>query len=191
MEAAVQDALITTLKLRFEKNMGRHPGIDWNAVLAKLLKNPKKLAALQEMERTGGEPDVIGHDDKTQEFLFCDCSPESPAGRRSLCYDPTALEARKENKPSGSAIGMASSMGLELLTEEQYRMLQKLGDFDKKTSSWIRTPAKIRELGGYSSAIAATTKHSCTTMARSRTMALGAFEGCLGFRPARTPCLQS
>jgi Protein of unknown function (DUF4256) len=148
MKAKAHDGLINTLKDRFEKNMGRHSGIDWNAVQAKLQANPKKLQALQEMERTGGEPDVIGYDQKTHEFIFCDCSAESPSGRRSLCYDRDALESRKENKPSGNAIEMASAIGVEILTEQQYRELQELGAFDKKTSSWVETPTAIRDLGG-------------------------------------------
>ena len=148
MEAALHDDLIKTLKARFAKNMGRHVEIDWNAVQAKLEANPKKLQALSEMERTGGEPDVIGYDEKTSAFIFCDCATESPTGRRSLCYDREALESRKENKPSTNAIEMAAMIGIEILTEQQYRELQELGEFDKKTSSWIATPAKIRKLGG-------------------------------------------
>jgi Protein of unknown function (DUF4256) len=142
------DGLIKTLKDRFEKNMGRHSGIDWDAVQAKVQASPEKLQALQEMERTGGEPDVIGYDQKTDEFIFCDCSAESPSGRRSLCYDRDALESRKENKPSGNAIEMAASIGIEILSEEQYQELQTLGTFDKKTSSWVGTPTAIRDLGG-------------------------------------------
>ena len=148
MKAALRNDLIQTLKDRFEKNMHRHAGIDWNAVQEKLLASPAKLQALSEMEGTGGEPDVIGRDAATGEFLFCDCSPESPAGRRSLCFDRKALDSRKENKPVGNADAMASSIGIELLTEQQYRELQELGEFDRKTSSWVSTPAKIRELGG-------------------------------------------
>ncbi len=148
MAATKNDDLMETLKTRFEKNMARHKGIDWSAVQAKLEGNPKKLKVLQEMESTGGEPDVIGYDKKTGEFTFCDCSPESPADRRSLCYDGDALASRKENKPKGSAIESASSMGISMLTEEQYRDLQKLGEFDRKTSSWVQTPSKIRKLGG-------------------------------------------
>jgi hypothetical protein len=148
MEAALRDELIKTLKDRFEKNMRRHTGIDWSSVLAKLKAGAEKLQVLSEMERTGGEPDVIGRNEKTGELIFCDCSPESPAGRRSLCYDREALDSRKANKPSGSAIEMASSIGIEILTEQQYRELQDLGEFDRKTSSWIKTPAKIRDLGG-------------------------------------------
>jgi hypothetical protein len=148
MEAALLNELVTTLKDRFSKNMSRHTGIDWNSVEAKLEASPEKLQSLSEMERTGGEPDVIGYDEKTREFIFCDCSPESPIGRRSICYDREALDSRKKNKPSGNAIEMASSIGIEILTEEQYRKLQDLGEFDNKTSSWVKTPAKIRDLGG-------------------------------------------
>jgi hypothetical protein len=148
MKLSVETQLLETLKSRFEKNMGRHKGVDWALVEAKLEANPKKLQALFEMEDTGGEPDVIGYDKKTAKITFCDCSPESPKGRRSLCYDREALDSRKENKPRGNAIDMASSMGIELLTEEQFRELQQLGEFDLKTSSWIRTPANIRKLGG-------------------------------------------
>ena len=148
MEAEILDALIKTLKDRFAKNMRRHAGIHWDSVQAKLEARPAKIQALHEMERTGGEPDVVGHDEKTSEFIFCDCSPESPTGRRSLCYDRKALDSRKENKPGGNTIEMASSMGIEVLTEQQYRELQELGEFDRKTSSWVNTPARIRELGG-------------------------------------------
>lgn len=139
---------LNTVKLRFEKNAKRHKGIDWADVKARLDANPAKLRSLHEMEKTGGEPDVVGRDKKTGEFIFFDCSPETPLGRRSLCYDPAALAARKEHKPKGSAVGMADDMGIELLTEEQYRDLQKLGEFDLKSSSWIATPSDIRELGG-------------------------------------------
>ena len=142
------DALLQTLKARFEQNPNRHKGVAWTAVVARLEKNQGKLRSLAEMERTGGEPDVVGHDKKTGEFIFYDCSAESPAGRRSLCYDAEALKSRKENKPKGSAIDMAASMGVELLTEEQYRSLQELGEFDLKTSSWVKTPPAIRRLGG-------------------------------------------
>ena len=136
------------LQKRFEDNPKRHPGIKWTDVLARLKKKSAALQVLEEMEATGGEPDVIGFDKKTGEYLFCDCSPESPAGRRSLCYDRQALTARKENKPSGSAMEMAAKMGIELLTEEDYTQLQKLGKFDLKTSSWLKTPEPIRKLGG-------------------------------------------
>lgn len=142
------ESLLATLKARFEKNMGRHQGMDWPTIEAKLKSKPEKLRVLHEMEGTGGEPDVIGKDQKTGEILFCDCSAESPAGRRSLCYDREALDSRKENKPEGSAIEMAASIGIELLTEEEYRALQKLGCFDAKTSSWVQTPPEIRKLGG-------------------------------------------
>jgi hypothetical protein len=148
LKTAERNELIKTLKERFAKNMPRHKGIDWSAVQAKLEASHERLEVLHEMERTGGEPDVVGHDAKTKEFVFCDCSPETPAGRRSLCYDRVALDARKANKPAGSAIEMAAAIGVELLTEQQYRQLQELGEFDRKTSSWIKTPAKIRELGG-------------------------------------------
>ena len=144
METALLEEQIKVLEARFAKNMRRHAGIDWRSVQAKLEASPEKLQALYEMERTGGEPDVIGYDETTGEFIFCDCSPESPAGRRSICYDREALDSRKENKPSGSAIEMASSMGIELLTEQQYRELQELGEFDRKTSSWVKTPARIQ-----------------------------------------------
>ena len=142
------DALLQTLRARFEKNPNRHKGVAWTAVMARLEKNQGKLRSLAEMERTGGEPDVVGHDKKTGEFIFYDCAAESPAGRRSLCYDAEALKSRKENKPKGSAIDMAASMGVELLTEEQYRSLQELGEFDLKTSSWVKTPPAMRRLGG-------------------------------------------
>ena len=140
--------LVSILKARFDKNMNRHKGLEWAKVRAKLEANTENLWSLNEMERTGGEPDVVGHDKKTSQYLFCDCSAESPQGRRSLCYDREALEARKEHKPQNSAIDMAVSIGVELLTEEQYRELQKLGNFDSKTSSWVKTPLAIRKLGG-------------------------------------------
>ena len=143
-----RERLLETLKARFEKNMHRHKGLEWAKVQAKLESNPEKLRSLHEMEKTGGEPDVIGRDKKTGEYIFFDCSAESPKGRRSLCYDPEALESRKEHKPHDSAVGMAAAMGIDLLTEEQYRALQKLGTFDTKTSSWVKTPADIRKLGG-------------------------------------------
>lgn len=142
------EELLKTLKARFEKHVKRHAGLAWANVQAKLEANPGKLWSLQEMERTGGEPDVVGHDKKTGDFLFYDCGAESPAGRRSLCYDREALEARKEHKPKNSALGMAAAMGIELLTEELYRELQKLGQFDTKTSSWVQTPSEIRKRGG-------------------------------------------
>ena len=140
--------LINTLKTRFEKNMKRHQGLEWTKVEAKLEGNPEKLWSLSEMEATGGEPDVVGQDKKTGEYIFYDCSVESPAGRRSLCYDRKALDSRKENKPKNNAMELAAAMGIELLTEEQYRTLQQLGNFDTKTSSWITTPDAIRKLGG-------------------------------------------
>ena len=143
-----REELLKTLKVRFEKNMKRHKGLDWAAVQAKMDANAEKLWSLNEMERTGGEPDVVGFDKKTAQYIFYDCSAESPKGRRSLCYDREALEARKENKPKDSAINMASDLGIEILTEEQYYELQKLGSFDLKTSSWVSTPADIRKLGG-------------------------------------------
>ena len=140
--------LLLALKARFEKNMNRHKGLEWAKVQAKLEANAEKLWSLNEMESTGGEPDVIGHDKKTGEYIFYDCSAESPKDRRSLCYDREALDSRKENKPKGSAVDAAAGMGIELLTEEQYRELQKLGEFDTKTSSWVKTPPKVRDLGG-------------------------------------------
>src|SRR5436853_1312312 len=143
-----REELLTTLKTRFEKNMNRHKTLEWAKVQAKLEANAGKLWSLNEMERTSGEPDVVGHDGKTGEYIFYDCSAESPKDRRSLCYDREALESRKENKPEDNAIDMAAAMGIELLTEEQYRELQKLGNFDTKTSSWVKTPSAIRKLGG-------------------------------------------
>jgi hypothetical protein len=148
LSSAQREQLLTTLKARFEKNMKRHKGVEWAAVQAKLEADAKKLWSLNEMERTGGEPDVVGHDKKTGEYIFYDCSAETPKGRRSVCYDPEALESRKEHKPANSAGGMATEMGIELLTEEQYREFQKLGEFDLKTSSWLKTPSDIRKLGG-------------------------------------------
>jgi hypothetical protein len=140
--------LLSSLQARFEKNMNRHKGLEWVKVQARLEAHTEKLWSLHEMERTGGEPDVVGHDKKTGEYIFYDCSAESPKGRRSVCYDREALESRKEHKPNDSAVGMADAMGIELLTEEQYRELQKLGNFDTKTSSWVKTPSEIRKLGG-------------------------------------------
>ena len=140
--------LLKTLKARFEKNMNRHKSLEWPNAQAKLEADAEKLWSLNEMERTGGEPDVVGHDKKTGEYIFYDCSAESPKGRRSVCYDREALESRKEHKPENSAMDMAAAMGIELLTEEQYRELQKLGNFDVKTSSWVKTPSDIRKLGG-------------------------------------------
>jgi hypothetical protein len=143
-----REELLTTLKARFEKNMSRHKGVEWAKVQAKLEANSEKLWSLNEMEATGGEPDVVAFNKKTGEYVFYDCSAESPKGRRSLCYDREALNARKEHKPKDSAIDMATAIGIELLTEEQYRELQKLGEFDLKTSSWVQTPSDIRKLGG-------------------------------------------
>jgi class 3 adenylate cyclase len=143
-----REELLSELKARFEQNMNRHKGLEWAKVQAKLEANTKKLWSLSEMERTSGEPDVVGFDKKTGEYIFYDCSAESPKGRRSLCYDREALESRKEHKPKNNAMDMAAAMGIELLTEEQYRELQKLGNFDTKTSSWITTPSEIRKLGG-------------------------------------------
>src|SRR5438045_1033874 len=148
LSSAQREELLSALKARFEKNMNRHRGLEWAKVQAKLEDNTEKLWSLNEMERTGGEPDVVGHDKKTGEYIFYDCSAESPKGRRSLCYDREGLETRKEFKPADSAIDMAAAMGIELLTEEQYRELQKLGNFDTKTSSWVKTPSDIRKLGG-------------------------------------------
>ena len=143
-----QEELFKVLKGRFEKNKSRHIGLDWAKVQVKLEANPEKLWSLNEMEMTGGEPDVVGYDKKTDEYVFYDCSAESPKGRRSVCYDREALDSRKEHKPKNTAVDMSSDMGIELLTEEQYRELQKLGDFDTKTSSWVKTPSEIRKLGG-------------------------------------------
>lgn len=142
------EELLETLKARFEKNMNRHAGLEWANVQARLEAQAEKLRSLHEMERTGGEPDVVGYDGNTGEYIFYDCSAESPKGRRSVCYDREALESRKEHKPANSAMDMAAAMGIEMLTEEQYRELQKLGSFDTKTSSWVKTPDNIRKLGG-------------------------------------------
>lgn len=142
------EAIITILQERFDKNMNRHKQMLWDRIQERLEKNPEKLWSLSEMEKSGGEPDVIGYDESTDEYIFCDCSAESPKGRRSVCYDSEALESRKEHKPANSAIAMAQEMGIEVLTEEQYRGLQTLGSFDTKTSSWISTPPEIRKLGG-------------------------------------------
>ncbi len=148
LPAPEQEALINTLKTRFEKHANRHEGIEWAKVLAKLEANAEKCWSLQQMEETGGEPDVVGYDDKADEYLFYDCSAESPKGRRSICYDLAALESRKEHKPWHSAIGMAKEMGIDILTADEYRALQQLGKFDAKTSSWVKTPADIRSHGG-------------------------------------------
>jgi hypothetical protein len=142
------EELLGALKARFEKNIPRHTGLEWAKVQARLQAHPDKLWSLNEMERTGGEPDVVGHDQETGEYIFYDCSAETPKGRRNVCYDREALESRKANAPGDSALGMAADMGIELLTEEQYRQLQKLGNFDTGTSSWVLTPSKIRKLGG-------------------------------------------
>lgn len=148
MKANQYEPLLKALKTRFEKNMNRHKGLEWAKVQARLEANTEKLRSLNEMEKTGGEPDVVGQDKKTGEYIFYDCSAESPIGRRSVCYDREGLESRKENKPENNAVDMAAAMGIELLTEEQYRKLQKLGNFDAKTSSWLKTPSEIRKLGG-------------------------------------------
>jgi hypothetical protein len=148
LPAEQRGTLLRTLQARFEKHMNRHPGLQWAAVQARLEANPGRLWSLNEMERTGGEPDVVGHDKQTGEYVFYDCSPESPNGRRSVCYDREALEARKEHKPKHSAMEMAAAMGIEILTEAQYRELQTLGEFDAKTSIWVKTPPDIRSRGG-------------------------------------------
>jgi len=148
LSPAQRGELLQTWKTRFEKHRRRHPALGWDEVQAKLESDEAKLWSLSEMERTGGEPDVVGQDKKTGEYLFCDCAAESPSGRRSVCYDREGLESRKEHKPANNVIDMAESMGIELLTEEQYRDLQALGDFDLKTSSWLKTPADVRNLGG-------------------------------------------
>lgn len=148
MSPAQREALLSALKARFEKNRNRHEGLDWASVQARLEDNPGKLWSLHEMERTGGEPDVVGQDETTGEYIVYDCSTETPQGRRSVCYDRQGLESRKANKPDHNAMDMAAAMGVELLTEDQYRALQQLGPFDTKTSSWIQTPAEIRKLGG-------------------------------------------
>jgi hypothetical protein len=148
LSAQQRDELLAILNIRFEKHMKRHSGLEWAAILARLAAHPEKLWSLYEMERTGGEPDVVGGDPATGEVVFFDCSAQSPDGRRSLCYDAEALESRKANKPSGSAVQMAAVMGIELLTEEQYRQLQTLGSFDTTTSSWVKTPSEVRERGG-------------------------------------------
>ena len=148
MKAKQREELLRTLKARFEKNMNRHQGLEWAKVQAKLEASTEKMWSLNEMETSGGEPDVVGHDKKTGEYILADCSAESPKGRRSVCYDREALESRKEHKPQNNAIDMAAAMGIELLTEEQYRELQKLGNFDTKTSSWVKTSSDIRKLGG-------------------------------------------
>jgi hypothetical protein len=148
MDNAMDADFMETLKKRFAANMKRHPGVDWKAVEAKVKANPKKLKILREMESSGGEPDVIGREDGGRAFIFCDCSPEAPLGRRGLCYDRQALDSRKENKPRGSAVEMAAAIGCDMLDEEQYRELQRSGEYDIKTSSWVKTPGAIRKLGG-------------------------------------------
>ena len=148
LSAEGQEELLSTLKIRFEQNIERHPGLDWDKVQGRLEANPEKLWSLHEMETTGGEPDVVGHDVETGEFIFYDCSTESPEGRRNVCYDREAQESRKKYKPENNALNMADEMGIEILTEEQYRGLQALGEFDKVTSSWIKTPPDVRALGG-------------------------------------------
>jgi hypothetical protein len=148
LSAEQRSELLTLLKSRFEKNVQRHAGIDWADVETRLTKDNGKLWSLHEMERTGGQPDVVGQDEATGELLLVDCSAESPAGRRSVCYDAEALDARREHKPADSAMNMAATMGIEILSEEEYRKLQQIGEFDTKTSSWVRTPARIRKLGG-------------------------------------------
>ena len=169
-----REELLRTLKARFEKNMNRHKDLEWAKVQARLEANAEKLWSLHEMERTGGEPDVVGHDKKTGEYIFYDCSDESPKARRSICYDREALESRKEHKPADSAVDVAAVMGIELLTEEQYRELQKLGNFDTKTSSWVKTPSDIRKLGAAPSfVIAAMTLFSCITTVRNLIMRVG------------------
>jgi hypothetical protein len=164
MKAEQREELLRALKARFEENMNRHNGLEWVKVQEKLEANTEKLWSLNEMERTGGEPDVVGHDKKTGEYIFYDCSAESPKGRRSVCYDREALEARRKFKPEDSAIDMAAAMGIELLTEDQYRELQKLGNFDTKTSSWVKTPSFV---------IVATTLSLCITMVQNPTMRPG------------------
>lgn len=148
MNAKQRETLLSILKARFEENMGRHPGMKWPSIASRLEANPERLVVLQEMEHTGGEPDVIGLDQKTGGFVFCDCSAESPKGRRSVCYDRAALDARKEHKPANNAVEMAAAIGISLLTEKEYRELQELGSFDTKTSSWVKTPPDVRKLGG-------------------------------------------
>ena len=148
LSTAQHEELLKTLRARFQKNMNRHKGLEWEKVQAKLDVNQEKLRSLSEMERTGGEPDVVGYDNKTDEYIFYDCSAESPDGRRSVCYDREGLESRKEHRPENNAVDMAAAMGIDLLTDEQYRELQNLGDFDTKTSSWVKTPSNIRKLGG-------------------------------------------
>jgi hypothetical protein len=148
MKASEREELLEVLKARFDKNMKRHKGLEWSKVQAKLVANLKKLSSLDQMEKTGGEPDVVAYEKKTGEYVFYDCSAQTPQGRRSVCYDSEALKSRKEHKPKSSALEMAAAMGIELLTEEEYRALQELGEFDTKTSSWLKTPHEVRDLGG-------------------------------------------
>jgi hypothetical protein len=168
-----REELLKTLKARFEKNTNRHKGLEWAKIRAKLEASGEKLWSLNEMEKTGGEPDVVDHDKTTGEYIFYDCSAESPKGRRSLCYDREALDSRKEHKPKNNALDMAAAMGIELLSEEQYRELQKLGNFDTKTSSWVKTPLLLENSAAPSFAIADTTPCSCITTARNHTMPPG------------------
>ena len=168
-----KEELLKSLKVRFEKHMIRHEGMDWAALEAKLEADPQKLWSLNEMERTGGEPDVVGYDQETGEVIFYDCSPESPEGRRSLCYDDQALESRKKNKPAGSAMGMVEAMGVNLMTEKEYQELQKLGDFDTKNSSWLETPSNIRALAARPLAIGATMPSGFIITVRIHTMPPG------------------
>lgn len=172
--------LISVLKVRFEKNMQRHNDINWAKVQSKLVAVPEKMWSLNEMEVTGGEPDVVGYDEARDEYIFYDCSAESPKGRRSVCYDREGLESRKKHKPENNAIDMVTAMGCELLTEQQYRGLQKLGDFDLKTSSWVQTPADIRERGGALFAIFVLVTYSCIIMVRIPTMVPEAFVALYG-----------
>ena len=176
MNAKDRAALTKILQDRFAKHPQRHVGIDWSDVEARLQKDPAKLDALHAMERSGGEPDVIGRDKKSGQIVFCDCAAESPVGRRSICFDRAALDARKANKPAGNAVEMASTIGIELLTEEEYRTLQTLGEFDRKTSSWVQTPAKMRALGGALFWIVAMSRCLPTTTGLSRTTPAGPFE---------------
>ncbi len=187
MKKQHQENLLQTLKARFEQNPHRHPGIPWADVQARLEGNLNVLKSLQAMEATGGEPDVIGLDPKTGVVTFCDCAKESPTGRRSLCYDRAALDARKENKPTGSAVEMAEAMGIALLTEDQYRALQELGEFDAKTSSWLATPLSFAPSAGRFSVTFVMAGCSFTTMACSRITRREGFAGCCGFEPSKTP----
>jgi hypothetical protein len=180
MKANQREELLSALESRFEKSMHRHKGSEWAYVQAKLEAAPEKLWSLNEMERTGGQPDVVGHDKKAGEHIFFDCSAQSPAGRRSLCYDREGLQSRKEHQPENSAIDMATAMGVEILTEEQYRELQKLGDFDTKTSSWVKTPADIRKLGG---ALFADRRYGAVFVYHN---GAGAYFGGRGFRSSLT-----